>query len=194
MKYALLIVAMLVFAGCEGKVGPAGPAGPQGDTGPAGPQGEPGPQGPQGPAGSPSGSDSTEPPSDDGGFEDDHGDSIYEATAVSLVLNEEKVVSGYLNFVGEHEADTDFFKLDLPAVSPGDSLDLHVWSTGNTRKWGFLSTDGGGREGERLYTQFPFVNFEFSYVLDPEETYYVAVQGSTQGSYEVHFVIREKQP
>lgn len=52
-----LIVAVLIYSGCEGPVGPAGPQGPQGvkgdkgDTGPAGPQGESGPEGPAGPQG-----------------------------------------------------------------------------------------------------------------------------------------------
>ena len=32
---AVLLAALIVFAGCEGKVGPAGPAGP------AGPKGDP---------------------------------------------------------------------------------------------------------------------------------------------------------
>ena len=87
MRQIIIIATLLIFAGCEGKVGPAGPAGPAGptgpqgvkgdtgskgpkgdtgDTGPAGlqgpvgPQGPPGPQGPQGPAGTPG--DSTPPP------------------------------------------------------------------------------------------------------------------------------------
>ena len=62
---ALLFIATLIVAGCEGAAGvvgptgPAGPAGPQGEpgdtgpAGPAGPAGEPGPAGPAGPAGEP---------------------------------------------------------------------------------------------------------------------------------------------
>ena len=58
MRYAVLIAALLIFAGCEGKVGPAGPPGVKGDkgdtgdTGPAGPTGPTGPTGPQGEPGS----------------------------------------------------------------------------------------------------------------------------------------------
>lgn len=43
--------ALLLLAGCEGRVGPAGPqgeAGPQGAAGAQGPAGPPGPAGPQG--------------------------------------------------------------------------------------------------------------------------------------------------
>ena len=55
-----LIVAVLVYSGCEGPVGPIGSVGPQGpqgvkgdkgDKGPAGLQGETGPEGPAGPQG-----------------------------------------------------------------------------------------------------------------------------------------------
>ncbi|MYB62826.1 MAG: lipocalin family protein [Gemmatimonadetes bacterium] len=53
---AVLLAALIVFAGCEGKVGPTGPAGPKGDPGPAGPAGPAGPKGDKGdpgPAGPP---------------------------------------------------------------------------------------------------------------------------------------------
>ena len=68
---ALLFIATLIVAGCEGAAGvvgpegpagpagpagepsPAGPAGPEGEPGPAGPEGEPGEPGPAGPAGAP---------------------------------------------------------------------------------------------------------------------------------------------
>lgn len=73
---AVMLTAMVIFAGCEGKVGPAGPAGPKGDTGPigpagpAGPKGEQGDPGPAGPAGG--GENTTEPgqpdPVDSGAF------------------------------------------------------------------------------------------------------------------------------
>ena len=45
---AVLLAALIVFAGCEGKVGPTGPAGPKGDPGPAGPAGPAGPKGDKG--------------------------------------------------------------------------------------------------------------------------------------------------
>ena len=54
---ALMSVAVLVIAGCEGAAGIAGPAGPSGEpgtagtAGPAGPSGEPGTVGPVGPPG-----------------------------------------------------------------------------------------------------------------------------------------------
>ncbi len=67
---AVLILAVIMAAGCAGSPGPAGPEGPAGPPGPEGPAGPPGPEGPAGPAGpegpagppGPEGSASTEAP------------------------------------------------------------------------------------------------------------------------------------
>lgn len=205
MRHLLFLVVFALFTACKGEPGatgpqgPAGPVGPQGlkgdpgpvgPMGPRGPQGVPGPQGPEGPPGDPFDDedlidDPIDPP-------DDHGNTLEDATRVVLSWDGATLVQGNIS---NTQTDVDYFELVLPSASPGATIVLHVWSTGNTDVEGALFSGDMPPPGNSAlaYSDDEGVgyNFDFTYTLDRWEsvTYYVGVAGFDTGPYTVNFTI-----
>ena len=96
--------------------------------------------------------------------------------------------------------DWDYYMLDLPAVTPGDSLDLRVWSTGDTDTIGLLTVRSNDSDNTlsvlvRSDDIDPAANknFELTHTLDPGVAYYVVVRGNDTGEYKVHFLVNRRR-